>query len=223
MRPMYPCGVLWQPSHREKQSSGPRPTSRKPLLAPPEPTIPGPWCECHWGHSGRASRPIWGSSDPGPGGGLGGLPVHTLPLTPSSFCVFGVGYGPHSPSKDLRGGKERLLWRTKRGWAHAWVPWAGGWMPLQRPGGLGGRRWAPAGALIPVLAQAVCFSVWSCVSMCTLCVVGHLPSAARVYSSRVMQGFAQKRLQWASSWGELEDRSWDSLGKDEGKARGASE
>lgn len=28
-------------------------------------------------------------------------------------------------------------------------------------------RWAQAGALIPVLAQAVCFSVWSCVSMCT--------------------------------------------------------
>lgn len=34
-------------------------------------------------------------------------PVHALPLTLSSFCDFDVGDGPHLPSKDLRGNKER--------------------------------------------------------------------------------------------------------------------
>lgn len=57
MRPMYLCGVLWQPSRREKQSASPEPTSRKPPLAPLEPTIPGPWGKSAVGVT-LAGRPI---------------------------------------------------------------------------------------------------------------------------------------------------------------------
>lgn len=55
----------------------------------------------------------------------------------------------------------------------------------------GGGGWAQTGALAPVLAQAVYWSMWSCVHAHT-CVVGYLPSAASIHTGRVRQGFAQR-------------------------------